>query len=79
VGGLKRTLGNAMDCSWNSPGQNTGVGSHFLLQWIFLIQGSNPGLQHCRWILYELSHQGSPIKRNDTNELIYKTEADSQT
>ena len=34
--------------------------SHFLLQGIFPIQGSNPGLQHCRWILYQLSHQGSP-------------------
>ena len=78
-GSLKRTLCNVMDCPWNSPGHNTGVGSHFLLQGIFLTQGSNPGLQHCRWILYQLSLQGSPIKRNNTNELIYKTEADSQT
>ena len=46
---------------WNSPGQNTGVGSHSLLQGIFPTQGSNPGLPHCRWILYQLSHQGSPI------------------
>ena len=45
---------------WNSPGQNTGVGSRSLLQWIFPTQGSNPGLQHCRWILYQLSHKGSP-------------------
>ena len=45
---------------WNSPGQNTGVGSCFLLQVIFPIQGSNPGLPHFRWILYQLSHQGSP-------------------
>jgi len=45
---------------WNSPGQNTGVGSHFLLQGIFPTQGSNPGLLHCRQILYQLSHQGSP-------------------
>ena len=45
---------------WNSPGQNTGVGSHFLFQGIFPTQGSNPGLPHCRWILYQLSHQGSP-------------------
>ena len=45
---------------WNSPGQNIGVGSHFLLQGIFLSQGSNPGLPHCRWILYQLSHKGSP-------------------
>ena len=45
---------------WNSPGQNTGMGSLSLLQWIFPIQGSNPGLPHCRLILYQLSHQGSP-------------------
>ena len=36
--------------SWHSPGQNTGVGSLFLLQGIFLTQGSNPGLPHCRRI-----------------------------
>ena len=36
---------------WNSPGQNTGVGSLSLLQGIFLTQGSDPGLLHCRWIL----------------------------
>ena len=47
-------------CLWTSPGKNTGVGTHFLLQGIFPIQGSNPGLLHCRWILYHLSHQGSP-------------------
>ena len=46
---------------WNSLGQNTGVGClSFLLQGIFPIQGSNPGLLHCRRILYQLSHQGSP-------------------
>ena len=45
---------------WNSPGQNTGVGSLFLLQGIFPNQGSNSGLPHCRQILYQLSHQGSP-------------------
>ena len=44
---------------WNSPGQNTGVGS-FSLQGIFPTQGSNPGLLHCGWILYQLSHKGSP-------------------
>ena len=44
---------------WNSPGQNTGVGSLSFLQGIFLTQGSNPGLWHCRWILYQLSHKGS--------------------
>ena len=44
---------------WNSPGQNPGVGS-LSLQGIFPTQGSNPGLPHCRWILYQLSYQGSP-------------------
>ena len=42
------------------PGQNTGVGSLSLLQGIFPTQGSNPGLLHCMWILYQLSHQESP-------------------
>ena len=49
-------------CPWESPGQSTGVGCHVLLQGIFLTQGSNPGLLHCRQILYQLSHQGSPLK-----------------
>ena len=45
---------------WNSPGQNTGVGSLSLLQGIFSIQGYNTGLPHCRQILYQLSLKGSP-------------------
>ena len=45
----------------DSPGQNSGVGCHSLLQRIFPTQGSNPGLPHCRQILDHLSHQGSPI------------------
>ena len=44
----------------NSPGQNTGLGSLSLLQGIFPTQGSNPGLPHFRWVLYRLSHMGSP-------------------
>ena len=44
---------------WKSTGQNTGVGTLSLLQGIFPIQGSNPGLQYCRQILYQLSYQGS--------------------
>ena len=61
-------LCNPMDCSppgssdhGDSPGKNTGVGSHALLQGIFPNQGLNPGLLHCRQILYHLSHQGSPV------------------
>ena len=46
---------------WNSPGQNTEVGSCLLLQGIFPTQGLNPGFPHCRQILYQLSHRGSPI------------------
>ena len=45
---------------WNSPGWNTWVGSCSLLQGIFPTQGWNPGLPHCKQILYHLSHQGSP-------------------
>ena len=47
-------------CPRDSPGKNTGVGCHALLWGIFPTQGSNPGLPHCRQILYCLSHQGSP-------------------
>ena len=45
---------------WNSPGQNTGVGSLSLLQGIFPTQGSNPGLPLCRRILYQLRYKGDP-------------------
>ena len=46
----------------DSPGKNTGVGCHALLQGIFPTQGLNPGILHCRGILYHLSHQGSPFQ-----------------
>ena len=56
-----------MDCSppgslvyGDFPGKITGVGCHALLQGIFPTRGSNPGLLHCGWILFHLSHQGSP-------------------
>ena len=56
-----------MDCSppgssvhGDSPGKNTGVSCHALLQGLVPNQGWNPGLLHCRQILYSLSHQGSP-------------------
>ena len=39
-------------CPWDSPGKNTGVGCHFLLQGIFSTQGSKSGLLHCRYFLY---------------------------
>ena len=48
-------------CPWDFPGKSTVVGCHLLLQGIFLNQGLNPGLQHCRQALYHLSHQGSQL------------------
>ena len=51
---------NGLYSPWNSPGWNTGMGSLSLLQAIFPTQGSNPSLLHCRQILYQLNHQGSP-------------------
>ena len=60
VAQLCPTLCDSMDCPWNSPDQNTGVGSLSLLQGIFPTQVSNPGFPYCRRILYQLSHKGSP-------------------
>ena len=53
---------NRLLCPRNSPGKNTGVDSCSHLQWIFTTQGLNPDIPYCRWILYQLSHQGIPIK-----------------
>ena len=68
VARLGLTLCNRIDCSppcssvhWDSPGKNPGVGCHALLQGIFPAQGSNPGLLHCKWILYHLRNQRSPF------------------
>ena len=47
-------------CLWDFPGKDTGVGCHFLLQEVFLTQGSKPGLLHYRGIIYHLSHRESP-------------------
>ena len=62
-------LSDPIDCSppgssvhGDSPGKNTGVGCHALLQGIFPIQGSNLGLLHYKQILYHLSHQGRKVK-----------------
>ena len=68
VAHLCPTLCDPMDCSppgssvhGDSPGKNTGVGCHALFLGIFPIQGSNPGLPHCRQILYHLSHRGRGV------------------
>ena len=71
------TLCDIMNCSppgssvhGDSPGKNIGEGCHSLLQGIFWTQGLNPGLPHCRWILYLLSHQGSPNKQCDPTKSV---------
>ena len=76
------TLCNPMDCSLpgssvhgDSLGKNTRVDCHALLQGIFLIQGLNSGLPHCRQILDSLSHQGSPYLK--VNKYILKKETNT--
>ena len=56
---------------WNSPGQNTGVGSLSFLQGIFPTQGSNQGLLHCRWILYHLSYESYERSPNMTLKVTF--------
>ena len=51
---------HGLQSPWSPPGQKTGVGSLSLLQGIFPTREFNTGLPHCRWIIYQLSHQGSP-------------------
>ena len=73
---LKNTVGHLPGSSvhGDSPGSNTGVNSHALLQGIFPTQGSNPHLLHCRWILYHLSHQRSPVSHIEAIRLQMVTE-----
>ena len=59
---------------WNSPGQNTGMGSCSLLQGIFPTQGSNPGLPHCRWILYQLRRATGEAPSTILNMIIMEYE-----
>ena len=59
---------NGLYSPWNSPCHNTAVGSLSLLQRIFATQGLNPGLLHCRRILYQLSHKGSPWNLKDLSK-----------
>ena len=60
---------------WNSPGQNTGVGSCSLLQGIFPAQGLDPGLPHCRRILYHLSHPGESHSFAGMSRLLFSQPA----
>ena len=78
------TLCDSVACQaplpWDSPGKNTGVGCHLLLQVIFLTQGSNPGLLHCRQTVYHLSHWGSPMAESEEElkSLLMKVKVESE-
>ena len=66
------TVATRLLCPWDSPGKNTRVGCHAFLQGIFPAQGSNPGLLHCRHILYHLGHKGSPFfKQGQNNAFLW--------
>ena len=73
-------LCDSMDCSlpgssnpWNFPGKSTGVGCHILLKGIFLTQGSNLALPHCRQTLYHLSHWLWSLLKLMSIELVMPT------
>ena len=57
-------------CPWDFLGNSTGVDCHFLLQGIFLTQGLNLGLSHCRQMLYRLIHQGSQLLLGTVSKYI---------
>ena len=56
---------------WNSPGKNTRVGCHAVLQGIFPTQGLNPSLTRCKQILYQQNHQGRSPHRILTNSILF--------
>ena len=60
-----------LPCPWDSPGKNTGVGCHFLLQGIFLTQGSNPSLLHCQVGSLPLGLLGTPLADKVNDKYIY--------
>ena len=63
----------------SSPGQNAGVGSLSLLQEVFPNQESKRGLLHCRWILYQLSYEGSPLVKYEKEILLSLGDKESHT
>ena len=80
------TLCDPMDCNppgssvhGDSPGNSSGVGCHALLQDIFPNQGSNPGLPHCRQILYWLSHNSERRKKAFHNWAVYEYWGDKES
>ena len=76
---LHLTLCDPLDSSWNSPGQNTGVGSLYILQGIFPTWGLNPDLPYCRLILYQLSHKGRPCTLTSFLQLFIFKQTNKKT
>ena len=69
------TVAARLLCLWNFASKNIGVGCYFLLQGIFLTQGRNLDLPHCRQILYQLRHLGSPgVQRQEQRKQAYARE-----
>ena len=71
-----RTVSTRLLCPWDFPGKNIGVGCYFLLQRIVPTQGSNLCLLcilHCRWILYQQCHLGSPVEQQDLKKQTNST------
>ena len=66
-------------CLWDYPGKSTGVGCHFLLQGIFLTQGLNWDLLHCRWILYHWGIGEVPLPVHPSHIRPYKALEDCQS
>ena len=69
---IPRTVALQALLSMDSPGKNTGAGCHFLLRGIFLTQGLNPSLLHCRKTLNHLSHQGRPYSPDLSSTNFFK-------
>ena len=67
---LRGLLPTRIPCPWDFPGKSTRVACHFLLQGIFLTQGPNPSLLHCKQTLYHLSHQGTPSQFSAFSEYL---------
>ena len=66
-------------CPWTFSSKNTGVGCHALLKGLFHTQQLNPGLLHCKYILYHLSHQGSPVSNFKSVQIYILQKPHKQT
>ena len=66
-------------CPWNSPGKSTRIGCHFLLQGVIPTWRSNPGLPHCRQILYQLNHSSVQFSCSVVSDSLWPHEPQHAT